>query len=379
MDSARQLGAVDEEAHCPGLRELLATACAPSSVARLGAGDRSAVSSLWAGLAGLGLPSLLVPERLGGAGASAREAAAVLEELGRHLAPVPFLASAVVATRILLDAGHGLVGDLATGARRAALVVPWATAAEDAAAACLVSVGADGRLRGRVPGVAGSWDADILIVPVAGAEGVALHLVAATDAALVPRVTPDPSRLLADVHFAGVPAEPVMADAGATLRRALHMDAALRAAEQVGMATRCLDLAVEHLDSTLRDGSAGEEFGSVLRRLDDLHVEIESGRVLAAFAAAVVEAGERADLSVAVAGAHCGALVRRAAEEVQRSCRGADRGVDELARLLLGRAEADVGAAGARVLDGAARVRVAARALTAIGPPRAVHGLGIPG
>ena len=49
----------------------------------------------------MGLAGLLIPESLGGAGASAREAAVVLEELGRAVAPVPFLGSAVVATTAL--------------------------------------------------------------------------------------------------------------------------------------------------------------------------------------------------------------------------------------------------------------------------------------
>lgn len=65
-------------------------------------GDRSPVDPLWKSLStDLGLAGLLVPEERGGHGASAREAAVVLEELGRTVAPVPFLTSAVVATTLL--------------------------------------------------------------------------------------------------------------------------------------------------------------------------------------------------------------------------------------------------------------------------------------
>ena len=93
-------------------------------------GDRSLTADLWKALAvDLGLAGLLVPEELDGAGASAREAAVVLEELGRTVAPVPFLTSAVVATAALLgegrtDAGTALLRALATGERTAALLVP---------------------------------------------------------------------------------------------------------------------------------------------------------------------------------------------------------------------------------------------------------------
>ena len=56
-------------------------------------------TGLWKSLASeLGLAGLLVPEELGGAGASTREAAVVMEEIGRAVAPVPFFTSAVLAT-----------------------------------------------------------------------------------------------------------------------------------------------------------------------------------------------------------------------------------------------------------------------------------------
>ena len=63
---------------------------------------------LWESLAsGIGAAGLLVPEKLGGQGATHREAAVVLEELGRSVAPAPYLTSAVVATEIAARAGRG--------------------------------------------------------------------------------------------------------------------------------------------------------------------------------------------------------------------------------------------------------------------------------
>ena len=64
---------------------------------------------LWQAVAAdLGCAGLLIPERDGGAGASYREAAAAAEVLGSHLAPVPFLGSAVVATAALLSVAEGV-------------------------------------------------------------------------------------------------------------------------------------------------------------------------------------------------------------------------------------------------------------------------------
>ncbi|WP_435861879.1 acyl-CoA dehydrogenase family protein, partial [Streptomyces niveus] len=69
--------------------------------------------ALWTSLAtGIGAAGLLVPEALGGQGASHREAAVVLEELGRAVTPAPYLTSSVIATRTLLAcATAGTHGD----------------------------------------------------------------------------------------------------------------------------------------------------------------------------------------------------------------------------------------------------------------------------
>ena len=77
--------------------------------------------------------SLHVPEELGGQGASTREIAVVMEELGRSVAPVPFLGSAVLATTALLgceptDAVRELLDALGAGRSVGALAVPLGTA-----------------------------------------------------------------------------------------------------------------------------------------------------------------------------------------------------------------------------------------------------------
>ena len=76
----------------------------------------------------LGLAGLLVPESLGGAGVGTREAAVVMEEIGRAIAPVPFLSSAVLATVALLKAGETqTLPSLADGSATGALAIPLST------------------------------------------------------------------------------------------------------------------------------------------------------------------------------------------------------------------------------------------------------------
>jgi alkylation response protein AidB-like acyl-CoA dehydrogenase len=118
-----------EDALRSSLGDLLAARCTVEAVTAVYDGDRSVVAPLWQALAGdLGLAGLLVAEERGGAGASAREAAVVMEELGRAAAPVPFLTSAVVATVVLAAAPEDtLLESLASGERTATLAVPFST------------------------------------------------------------------------------------------------------------------------------------------------------------------------------------------------------------------------------------------------------------
>src|SRR5258705_9741344 len=99
-----------EDALRDSVRQLFTDRCPPESVAKaydLEAPAPQQFSSVWRTLAAeLGVAGLLVPESLGGAGATAREAAVVMEEIGRAVAPVPFLSSAVLATVALLRAGE---------------------------------------------------------------------------------------------------------------------------------------------------------------------------------------------------------------------------------------------------------------------------------
>src|ERR1700761_6725398 len=125
-----------EDALRDSVRQLFADLCPPESVGcALGSAPQD-FSGVWLTLAvELGVAGLLVPESLGGAGAGAREAAVVMEEIGRAVAPVSFLSSAVLATVALLRAGDTeTVSALARGELTAALVVPLSTAPGDAIA-----------------------------------------------------------------------------------------------------------------------------------------------------------------------------------------------------------------------------------------------------
>ncbi len=60
---------------------------------------------VWGALTELGVPGLLIPEEHGGLGLNLLDAALAAETLGAHVAPTPFLASAVLAPLAILGSG----------------------------------------------------------------------------------------------------------------------------------------------------------------------------------------------------------------------------------------------------------------------------------
>ncbi|GAA0997826.1 acyl-CoA dehydrogenase family protein [Acrocarpospora macrocephala] len=332
-----------EDALRESVRALLSSRCTAQQVTTVydggGPGGR-----LWRSLAvDLELAGLLVPEEHGGAGASAREAAVVLEELGRFVAPVPFLTSSVISVSAALAAGDGTVtARLASGEWTGALAVPLTTGPASFTPA--VRVDADGTLRGRVAVVAGAIEADVLLVPAATAAGTELHLVMADDPGI--RITPvvslDMTRQVADLELSGAASRRLLdSSTGETaVRGALRLGAALLASEQVGVADSCLQLTVDYLRQRRQFGRVVAGFQAVKHRLADLWAQVESARAVARYAAAA--AGDP-DLPVAasLAQAYCSEVAVLAAEECVQLHGGIGMTWEYPAHLYLKRAKAD--------------------------------------
>jgi alkylation response protein AidB-like acyl-CoA dehydrogenase len=279
-------------------------------------------TALWRVLAAdMGCAGLLIPEGSGGAGASYREAAVVAEEVGRAVAPVPFLGSAVAATAALLAAGDTeLLGGLAAGTTTAALAVPFTTSAT-ARLQPTVRIGAGGGpgylLSGTVPGVADALPADVLLVP---ADGVpfGLYAVRAADASPTPVVSLDMTRQLADLTLAGVPGRRIAAGAEAqrAMAAALAAGAAMLAAEQLGVAERCLEMTVGYLKERRQFGRQIGSFQALKHRAADLWVGVTQARAAARYAAACLAGGDPdTPVAIALAKAACSDIAVHAAQE----------------------------------------------------------------
>jgi alkylation response protein AidB-like acyl-CoA dehydrogenase len=62
-------------------------------------------TELWSEIARAGLTALAIPEAFGGGGLGIEELCAVFEEQGRHTAPVPLLATAVLGALPIAEFG----------------------------------------------------------------------------------------------------------------------------------------------------------------------------------------------------------------------------------------------------------------------------------
>ncbi|WP_031464523.1 acyl-CoA dehydrogenase family protein [Sciscionella sediminilitoris] len=326
------------------VRDALADRCDTAAVTAVYDGDRSLIGGLWKTLAvDLGLAGLLVPEDRGGAGATAREAAVVLEELGRAVAPVPFLTSAVLATTALREtekrAGAELLADLAAGECTAALTVALSTAPDGE----LPPVRADGgRLHGTVTSVAGVLEAEVLLVPATTGDGLALFAVAAGEAGREPVVCLDMTRQLADVTLRGTPGTLVLGQAEPAVRHALRTTTALLAAEQVGIARWCLEETVAYLKQRRQFGRIVGGFQALKHRLADLAAGVDGATSAARYAAATLAAGDPdSEIAATIAQAYCGDFAVTAAEEAIQLHGGIGMTWEHPAHLYLKRAKAD--------------------------------------
>jgi alkylation response protein AidB-like acyl-CoA dehydrogenase len=305
------LGAGEVDALRETVRAFLTDRASMSTVRAAVESEPPATTALWSELgAKLGLPALGVPESYGGLGGDFPGQAAVLEELGRALAPVPFLTSAVLATQLLLRAA-----DEAARCRW----LPRLAAGAATAAVALVDDRADWLLTdppplrldhgddratvsGRATYVSDVDTTDVVLVVADGTAGWRLAAVdPAADRLTANRLpSTDPTRPLYELAFDGVAVDVLGGhDIEPGVRRALDTATVALACEQLGGAQRVLDITVAHAGTRVQFDRAIGSFQSVKHLLADAFVENEAAASAVRHAASLVDAGTDAELSVA--------------------------------------------------------------------------------
>ncbi|SEO44757.1 acyl-CoA dehydrogenase family protein [Trujillonella endophytica] len=283
----------------------------------------------WARLAEMGVLGLPFAEADGGMGAGPIEVAIVAEQIGRVLAPEPFVEAVVLA--------GGLVAAVGTAEQRAELLGPLSEGssvlafahAEPAtrwsAAAVGVTATRDGdawTLTGVKEPVLAGARADVLVVSAVTGGGTALFVVDG-DATGLTRTgyrTHDGGRA-ANVTFAATPAR-LLGDGGSPthpadrtpdIERAFALARIAYANEAVGAMDTALRTTSEYLTTRKQFGVTLNKFQALTFRAADMYVSLELARSVALWASMVADAGgdvvsaaDRARLQTSRAGRHIG-------------------------------------------------------------------------
>jgi len=282
---------------------------------------------LWARLAEMGVLGLPFAEEDGGMGAGPVEVGIVAQEIGRVVAPEPFLTSVVLAGGAVAAAGSAqqrseVLGALASGESVLAFAhaEPGRRWSPDATAVTATRSGDDWTLTGVKEPVPHGARADLLIVTAAlPGGGTGLF-----------RVSPDATGLSRDgypTHDGGraarvslestsaVPLGEAGADQTSAIEAALDAGRIAAANEAVGAMEVALSTTSGYLKSRKQFGVTLNTFQALTFRAADMYVSLELARSVALWASMVLASGSaaaahqaasRAGLQASRAGRHIG-------------------------------------------------------------------------
>ena len=302
-------------------RKILSGRLTPERLRAVEAGD-GFDRALWADLAGAGILSAALPEALDGAGLGLLAQCCVLTELGRAVAPVPYLASIVLGAGALARFGTPQQQERwAAPAGRGEIILAAALAEEDGDDPRVPSVSAErvqgdsaggmaGRAGWRLSGVQttvfAASQAGLILVPAATPPGVTVFLVdPAGDG-----VTVQPQRITGGtagrVVLDGVlvPADRVLGSPGTgrdiTGWLLAHATVAL-CARQLGVVERALEMTAEYARNRVQFGKPIGSFQAVSQRLADGYIDVEAVRLTMWQAAWQLAAGQPSETAIATA------------------------------------------------------------------------------
>jgi alkylation response protein AidB-like acyl-CoA dehydrogenase len=246
-------------------RELLSDRARPERVREHAESARSD-DALWAELSELGWPGIALTEEHGGQGLGRIELSILCEELGRSIAPVPFLPSALASTLI----------EQAGSPAQHERWLPGLASGE--------SIGALGEVVGGTAElVIGAVDAQVIVLLE---DGQTARVLAAEDAEVEPVASIDSTRSTARVSAPEDAGEALEGDVAAGVNRAL----VAISSELVGVCDRALEMTVAYVKERRQFGVSVGSYQAVSHRCAQMLLDTEKARSTAAFAAWTADA-----------------------------------------------------------------------------------------
>jgi alkylation response protein AidB-like acyl-CoA dehydrogenase len=241
-------------------RDLLSERATPARVREHAEAD-TVDEALWRELCELGWPGIAIAEENGGQGLGRIELSILSEELGRSLAPVPFLPSALAAT-LIEHAGSSeqrerWLGGLASGEITGALGVA---------------------VEGTAELVGGAADAAVIVLVEDDGTG---RVLTPEQAEVSPAASIDPTRPAAHVSASEDAGEALSGDVSAGVDRAL----VAVSSELVGVCDRSLEMTVAYVKERKQFGVPVGAYQAVSHRCAQMLLETERARSTTAVAA----------------------------------------------------------------------------------------------
>jgi len=301
-------------------RAVLASACPPSLV-RAVYEDGASSDALWARLVGLDWPAIGIAEEHGGLGLGFIEVGVVVEELGRVVAPSPFLATVSQLAPMLREAGAAeLLPRIADGSCTGTLALAedgvWRTGA---IATTARREGSGWLLDGVKSHVLDGATADELAVVArldgtAGDDGLGAFVVPGAAITAQPRPVIDPTVPLATVVLDGVEVghdrvllEPGDPGAPRAIERALQEATTAMALSTTATCRAIFETTLQYAKDREQFGRPIGSFQAIKHRLADLYLAVERASSLAWFAAlTIAEDDDRRAVAASMAKAAAG-------------------------------------------------------------------------
>jgi alkylation response protein AidB-like acyl-CoA dehydrogenase len=296
-------------------------------------------AQLWRKIATeLGWASVQIPEAHGGLGLGQVDVAVLLEATGEALLCAPLFSTVALAANAILEIGDESqqkewLPQIAEGKCTATLALAESAGHWDAdGIAATATPDGDGYiLNGRKCWVVDGNSSDLVLVAArapgsTGEEGLSVFMLTEDTRGVARKTltTMDQTRRLAELELSNVRigtdavlGEPETAWPG--LRRTLDLAAIALAAEQVGGAQRCLDMAVAYAKERDQFNRPIGSFQAIKHKCADMLVAVESARSALYYAACIADDGSD-DLSTnaSLAKAWCSeAYFQCAAESIQ--------------------------------------------------------------
>jgi len=278
----------------------------------------------------MGLQGLIIPEEHGGQGYGYVELIVVLEEMGRRLLCAPYFSTVVLAANALIHSGDAAAQQahlpgIAAGETIATVAFTEPSGKWDESGITLPATqSGDGwTLTGAKSFVLDGHTAGLIIVAARTGAGVSLFAVDGDAAGLTRTAlsTMDQTRKQAKLEFSTTPATLIGTDGGGwdVLSTVLDLAAVALAAEQVGGAQECLDMAVQYAKDRVQFGRPIGSFQAIKHKCADMLLEVESAKSAAYYAGwCAAEMNDELPSVASLAKAYCSeAYFHAAAENIQ--------------------------------------------------------------